>query len=161
MNGRAFAGPTIGGLTLRLLARHPQRVAFIDETGRQTSYSLPPTSSVDTSTSWPTRVCDVARSLRCSAATAWRDGARHRSPMPRDDGDVVASSGSHADQRLQLELCEVDALIVDEVNHGTRGGQLGATFTLGATDYAIDLASAAYVSALPHRGMTPTSTTLR
>ena len=39
MNGRAFAGPTIGGLTLRLLARHPQRVAFIDETGRQTSYS--------------------------------------------------------------------------------------------------------------------------
>ena len=144
MNGRALAGPTVGGLTLRLLARHPQRVAFIDETGRQTSYS----AAADIIGRYQRVMAD--HGLRRGATVALLSSNRMEGWCAGVAAQCLGMTvtwlhplGSVADQRRQLELCEVDALIVDEANHGTRGGELGATFTLGATDYAIDLASAA------------------
>ena len=144
MNGRALAGPTVGGLTLRLLARHPQRVAFIDETGRQTSYS----AAADIIGRYQHVMAD--HGLRRGATVALLSSNRMEGWCAGVAAQCLGMTvtwlhplGSVADQRRQLELCEVDALIVDEANHGTRGGELGATFTLGATDYAIDLASAA------------------
>jgi fatty-acyl-CoA synthase len=141
MSVRAFSGPTVGGLALRLLARYPQRIAFVDEAGRQTTYA----AAADLIGRYQRVYTDhgLNRAATVGLLSANRMEAWCAGIAAQGLGMTVTwlhPLGSLADQRYQLELCEADALIVDEANHYERGGELGATFTLGKADYGIDLA---------------------
>ncbi len=143
----SHTGPTFGELALRILRRAPDQVAFTWDGGQLTrgqaldligryqrvytdaglgSGSRIAFLSANRADTW----CAGIAAQACGIGVTWL----HR-------------LGSLADHRWQLENVEADALVVDEVHHAERGGDLTDAaprlWSLGPSSFAPDLAKAA------------------
>ncbi|MGU3651485.1 AMP-binding protein [Mycolicibacterium sp. A43C] len=143
-NQQVSAGPTISGLTLRVLARHPHRDAFIDPFGQRTTYA----EAAALIGRYQSVLTDrgLRRGSRVAILSANRMESWCTSVAAQASGMAVTwlhPLASLADHRYQIEHSEADAVIVDEHSFGHRGRELGATFSFGAADYGLDLSTAA------------------
>jgi fatty-acyl-CoA synthase len=142
----AQAGPTIGSLALRVLRRHPERVAFTGD-GCELTYG-----QADALIGGYQAVLVAAgldRGARVAVLSANRAEAWCAAIAVQALGMAVVwlhPRASAADQRAQLRDAEVDWLIVDERDHQARGGELDGeaahTWTFGPSELAEDLESA-------------------
>jgi fatty-acyl-CoA synthase len=144
VTGHPHAGPTVAGLALRYLARYPDRIAFVDEAGMHTSYA----GAADRVGRYQRVFLDhgLRRGATIALLSANRADAWCAGIAAQGLGMAVTwlhPLGSLDDQRYQLDTSEADAVVVDSDNHYARGGELGATFTLGQADYGVSLAAAA------------------
>jgi len=150
------SGPTVGGQTLRALARYPQRDAFVWSGGRLTyagALELIGRLQAVFASSGLVRGGRVAL-LSANRAEAWCAGVAAQA-----SGLSVTwlhPMGSFADQRDQLVDSEAGVLVVDALQFHDRGGELSAaddapaiTFTLGAASYGRDLLAAASSAGSP------------
>jgi fatty-acyl-CoA synthase len=150
MNASLHAGPTSGAQTLRVLARYPERTAFVWD-GGQLSYG----GASDL----------IGRMQRVFAAAGLTRGQRmafltgNRAEVWCAGVAAMASGlsvtwlhplGSLADQLYQIEDSESDAVVIDAVHHRDRGGELAAkatrltcVFVVGPASYGVELMSAA------------------
>lgn len=142
--------PTLGSQILRALSRYPERTAFASESGDLTyrgareligrmqkvfvDLGLPPGTTVailssNRADAW----CAYAAALLCRFNTTW-----------------LHPQGSFADHLFQLDDSDARILVVDAVKYSERGGELSVqaaglqtTFTLGGTEFGLDLSTAA------------------
>jgi fatty-acyl-CoA synthase len=144
---RPDAGPTTSALTLRALARHPDRVAFA-WAGGQLSYAgtaelIGQMQAVFAAHGLVRGQCMAV--LAGNRAASWCAGVAAQSIGLRMT--PLHPMGSQADQTHQIEDAGADALVVDGAGFDERGAELakGApiTFTFGSADYGIDLLASA------------------
>ena len=136
-------------LTMRALARHPQRIAFQWD-GGQLSYSA--TIAMIAAFQEAFDDAGLASGQRLALLTANRPETWCAGVAAQGLGLAITwlhPLGSLEAQRFQLEDSEAVALVVDADHFGERGGELvGAlpglrVFRLGAADYGSDLLAAA------------------
>ena len=147
---KATSGPTIGGQTLRALARYPDRTAFVWD-GHELSYrgatdligriqSIYATEGL----ARPHRIAFLAGNCGyCWCASV----AAHLSGMSIT---WLHPAGSLDDHVSQIEDAEVNALVIDAVHFAAHGHQLATrvptglpVFRIGRADFGRDLLSAA------------------
>lgn len=138
------AGPTISGLTLRALARHPLRDAFVDASGKRTTYA----AATELIGRYQSVLTDsgLRRGSCVAILSANRMESWCASVAAQASGMAVTwlhPLASIEDQRYQIEHSEADAVIVDEQNFARRGAELDAAFSFDAADYGICLTEAA------------------
>jgi fatty-acyl-CoA synthase len=150
MRDDLYAGPTVSGQSLRALARHPGRAAFVWDEGRLT-YA----GALDLIGRMQAVLAarGLGRGGRVALLTANRAEAWCAGVAAQASGLAITwlhPMGSLADQQDQLEDFEADALVVDAAGFGERGGQLAAAsppsrvvLTLGRAGYGADLLAGA------------------
>jgi fatty-acyl-CoA synthase len=145
-----LSGATVGSQLLRALRRHPDRVAFAWDGGTMT-YAQAVATVGRYQRAFAERGLrrqSMIAILTANRADAWCAGlAAYASAMRLT---WLHPIGSLTDHLEQLEDAEAEALVVDAVSFGERGGELAArapslraVFTLGAADYGVDLERAA------------------
>lgn len=152
----ASAGPTVGELALRVLRREPNRVAFAWPGGELTR-----AGALDLIGRYQ-RVFD-ANGLRRGSRAALLSANRAQAWCAAVAAQVCGMTttwlhplASSTDQRWQLNNAEIDVLIVDELHHAVRGGELAdavaQVWSLGPSPDFRDLTTAAtgVGSATPH-----------
>jgi fatty-acyl-CoA synthase len=146
MRDIVYSGPTVSQQSLRALARHPDRDAFVWDTGRLTyaaTLDLIGRMQAVFAAQGLGRGQHVAL-LTANRAEAWCAGVAAQAC-----GLAITwlhPMGSLADQQDQMEDFEADALVVDAAGFGDRGGHLAAgnaaprvVLTLGPASYGRDL----------------------
>ncbi len=136
--------PTVGGSALRALARHPQRSAFVDPSGKHTTYA----AAAELIGRYQAVLSEhgLQRGSCVAILSANRMESWCASVAVQAGGMTVTwlhPLASIEDQRFQIEHSEADAVIVDEQNFGRRGRDLDAAFSFGAADYGVGLSEAA------------------
>ena len=150
------AGPTVGELALRVLRREPNTVAFSWPGGELTR-----AGALDLIGRYQRVFADdgLRRGSRVALLSANRAHSWCASMAAQVSGMPTTSLhplGSPRDQRWQLDNAEIDVLIVDELHHAARGGELadavGRVWSLGPSADFRDLTTAAEQvgSATPH-----------
>jgi fatty-acyl-CoA synthase len=143
----AAAGPTVGELTLRVLRRAPDQIAFRWDGGHLTC-----AQTVDLIGRYQAvfAAAGLGRGNRVGLLSANRAEAWCAGIAAQASG--MATSWLHplnsaADQRRQLQDAEIDALVVDERHHAARGAALadavGRLWSLGPSPDTRDLTTAA------------------
>ncbi|WP_327287838.1 AMP-binding protein [Streptomyces sp. NBC_01198] len=150
MNGIIQAGPTLGGLTLDVLRRYPDRTAFTWDGGTLTYAGASDLVG---------RLQSVfaAHGLRRGHCMALLTGNRVESwcasIAAQASGMAITwlhQLASLEDHEYQLKDAEADALLVDTYRFSDRGGELAArvdrlsqVYTLSPREFGVDLVSAA------------------
>jgi fatty-acyl-CoA synthase len=143
LTGPRWSGPSLGGLTLRALRRHPERIAFVSDSG-----SLTYAAAEDLIARFQhvlaargLRKGDRIAVLGGNSAEAWCAGAAAQA-----SGMAVSSlhpMGSLDDQLFQLADLDAAACIVDVRGRAERAAALGASgvpvFTLCGNESGPDL----------------------
>ncbi|MDP3175994.1 MAG: AMP-binding protein, partial [Phenylobacterium sp.] len=143
------AGSTLSGLSLRVLARHPDRVAFSWE-GGEITYA----QTLDLIARFQSVYAahGLVRGKRLALLAGNRVEAWCAGVAAQANGlslTPLHPIGSLDDHLYQVSNAEADALVVDVPRHAARGAELaaqagvGVFFTLGQADYGIDLLAAA------------------
>ena len=158
-----LTGPSMGAQFKRVLERHPERVAFVDERGEKTYGEVLDLISryQEVLSEAGLRRGDGVAALGANRFEVWALGAAVQSL-----GLYVSwlhPMGGVSDQIFQIEDARVSALVVDELHHGERGRELvefaaGAGLTawsFGPAEFAGDLETAAALVGpriVPRRG---------
>ena len=151
-------GPTVGAQALRALARYPDRVAFV-EGDRRTTYAA--TLDLVARIQAVYAAQGLGRGDRIAILTANRSEAWCASVAAQASAMSITwlhPLGSLDDQVEQIVDGECSALLVDDANFLARGadlaqrvsGALRVLFSLGRTDYALDLMAAAQAVGAAH-----------
>ncbi|HEY4171133.1 MAG TPA: AMP-binding protein [Reyranella sp.] len=150
MHGTVHQAPTTVTITLRALARFPQRRAFVWDGGTLTyreTYTLIGRLQAGMAAAGLRKGQTVAF-LSANSATAWCAGV-----AAQGLGLIITwlhPLGSLSDHLDVVEDAEADALVVDPASHAQRGGELaagaprlGIVLSLGKADFGRDLLAAA------------------
>ena len=143
-------GPTVGAQALRALARYPDRIAFV-EGDRRTTYAA--TLDLVARIQAVYAAQGLGRGDRIAILTANRSEAWCASVAAQASAMSITwlhPLGSLDDQAEQIVDGECSALLVDDANFLARGAEIAArakdalraVFSLGRTDYSIDLIAA-------------------
>src|SRR5664279_119183 len=140
-----FAFPTVGGQTLRALARYPSRVAFSWPGGSITYRGATELIGRMQKLFMQLGLAPGARVALLSAnrADSWCSGVAAQ--LARLSVTALHPLGSLDDQLFQIEDSETQVLVVDADTFRDRGGELAArasgltaVFTLGPASYGVD-----------------------
>jgi len=144
-------GPTVGAQALRALARYPERVAFV-EGGKRTTYAAALDLVGRMQAVYATH--GLGRGDRLAILTANRSESWCASVAAQSSAMSITwlhPLGSLDDQVEQIVDGECSAVLVDDANFLERGadiagrakGAVRAIFSLGKTEYSLDLVGAA------------------
>ncbi|WP_137391034.1 AMP-binding protein [Rhodoligotrophos defluvii] len=147
MNGPLHGGPTIGSQALRVLARHPGRIAFSWDGGQMTYGAA---RELIGRLQRVFAAAGLGRGDRMAFLTGNRAEVWCASIAAQASGIAITwlhPLASAADQLFQIEDCAAAALVVDPIHHHERGGELASAaalvFTAGPARYGTDLLAAA------------------
>ncbi|OYO26309.1 AMP-binding protein [Janthinobacterium sp. PC23-8] len=144
------ASPTVGAWTLRVLARHPAATAFAWDGGTLSYAAAAQLIGRMQAVLSGAGLCrpDRVALLSANRADVWCAGVAVQALGMSTVW--LHPLGALPDQLGQLDQVEADALIVDIASFGARGAEIAArtarlrhVFTLGPSDFGIDLLAAA------------------